>query len=135
MNPWMGALLAVLAIAVGYAGYGWQGVVLGVTVVVFWMLLQFSRTLRVMQRAGRAPKGSVDSAVRVHAKLRPGMTLLEVLGVTGSLGERQSPVEGGEDATGAGTKEEWWRWQDAGQVALVLHLRRGRLVDWQLVRP
>ena len=27
--------LAVLAVAAGYAGYGWQGVVLAVTVVVF----------------------------------------------------------------------------------------------------
>jgi hypothetical protein len=45
----VGWALAVAAVAAGYVGYGWPGVVLAVTVVVFWLLLQFSRALRVMR--------------------------------------------------------------------------------------
>ncbi len=90
MSKIVGWSLGALGIAAGYVGWGWPGVVLGVTVVVFWMLLQFSRSLRVLQRAGRAPVGHVDSAVMLHSRLRPGMTLLQVLTLTHSLGKRLS---------------------------------------------
>jgi hypothetical protein len=125
MNPWIGGLLAAIVVGVGYARFGWQGLLFGITVVVFWLLLQFSRTLRVMQKAAEAPKGRIDSAVRVHAKLKPGLRLLEILPITGSLGVR----------AGAEGDEEHWVWTDEGEARLTLRLRRGRLVDWQLQRP
>jgi hypothetical protein len=125
MNPWIGGLLAALVVTIGYAQYGWQGLLFGLTVVVFWLLLQFSRTLRILQKAGRAPKGRIDSAVRLHAKLKPGMRLLDILPVAGSLGERV----GGEGA------EEQWAWIDEGDARVVVRLQRGRVVDWQLQRP
>jgi hypothetical protein len=46
-------------------------VVLAVTVVVFWLLLQFSRALRVMRRPPARPVGTVPNAVMLHARLRP----------------------------------------------------------------
>lgn len=125
MNPYIGTALALLALGVGWQQYGWQGLLFAVTVIVFWLLLQFSRTLRVMQRAGQAPKGRIDSAVRVQAKLRRGMPLLEVLQLTGSLGERESSAGG----------RETWVWTDAGDIRLSLALERGKLVDWSLQRP
>lgn len=125
MNPWIGSALAALAVAVGWQQYGWQGLLFAVTIIVFWLLLQFSRTLRVMQRAGQAPKGRIDSAVRVQAKLRRGMPLLEVLQVAGSLGERAGPAE----------HQERWVWTDAGEVRLTLDFERGRLATWALQRP
>ena len=125
MNPWIGGLLAVIVVTLGYSQYGWQGLLFGLTVVVFWLLLQFSRTIRVMQKAGQAPKGRIDSAVRVHAKLKPGMRMLDILPLTGSLGDRV----GGDGA------EERWAWTDEGDARLVLRMRSGRLVDWQLQRP
>ena len=84
----IGWALAVAAVAVGYAGYGWRGVLLAVTVVVFWLLLQFSRALRVMQLAAQAPVGQVPSAVMLHAKLHPGMPLMAVIKLTRSLGRK-----------------------------------------------
>jgi hypothetical protein len=71
VNPVIGWSLAVLAVAVGYAGYGWKGVVLAFSVVVFWLLLQFSRACAPCARPPAAPKGSVDNAVMLHARLRP----------------------------------------------------------------
>ena len=121
----VGTHLAVIVVTLGYSQYGWQGLLFGITVVVFWLLLQFSRTMRVMQKAGQAPKGRTDSAVRVHAKLKPGMRMLDILPITGSLGER----EGGEGG------EERWVWTDQGDVRILLRMRHGRLVDWGLKRP
>ncbi|MFZ5542696.1 MAG: hypothetical protein ACOZJZ_04000 [Pseudomonadota bacterium] len=127
MNPWIGWALAVAAIAVGYVQYGWQGALFGITLVVFWMLLQFNRAMRVMRSAAARPKGHVDSAVMLHAKLKPGMRMLEVLALTRSLGERV------EVDAGAPTQERW-RWADAGGDAVEITLRDGRCAEWRLLR-
>jgi hypothetical protein len=60
MDGRWGWLLATAAVAVGAWQWGWRGALLGLTVVVFWLLLQFSRSLRVLREAGAAPKGSVE---------------------------------------------------------------------------
>ena len=126
VSPWLGWLLAVAGLAAGYRAYGGPGVVLAATIVVFWLLLQFSRALRTLRAASAEPVGSLDSAVMLHAKLRPGMTLPQVLAVTGSLGEKTE--------TRSANSEESWRWRDAGGSAVTVHLRHGRVVDWSLVR-
>jgi hypothetical protein len=123
MNATVGWSLALLAVVAGYLGDGWRGVLLAVTVVVFWLLLQFSRSLRVMQRAGKRPIGQIDSAVMLVARLHAGMTLLQVLPLTGSLGKR---VDGSTDR---------WAWTDAGGARAVLEFERGRLARWSLERP
>jgi hypothetical protein len=122
MNAGLGWSLAALGIAAGYVGWGWPGVVLGVTVMVFWLLLQFSRSLRVLKRAAGNPVGHVDSAVMLHSKLKAGMTLLQVLVLTRSLGTRLS-----EDP-------ERWGWADPGGARLSLEFAAGKLHSWQLVR-
>jgi hypothetical protein len=124
MNAILGWALAVAALLAGWAAYGAPGVALAVTVIVFWLLLQFNRAVRVMQRAGTAPKGRVDSAVMLHAKLRAGMTLMEVLPLAGSLGEVV-----GEPAA------ETFCWCDASGRRLDAQFSNGRLVSWQLGEP
>jgi hypothetical protein len=80
---WAGAAVGV---AVCGWRWGWPGVLLGTGMVVFWLLLQFSRALRALQAAGRAPVGTVPNAVMLHARLRAGMKLVQILPLTGSLG-------------------------------------------------
>jgi uncharacterized protein (DUF58 family) len=123
VSPVVGWTLAVLAVVVGYASYGWPGALLGVTVIVFWLLLQFSRVMRVMRSAARSPVGHVPSAVMFNARLRAGMRLIEVVQLTRSLGERVSEAP------------EVWRWTDAGGAAVALTFERGRLAQWALSRP
>ena len=122
MNPIIGWALAALGIAAGYVGGGWCGVVLGFTVMVFWLLLQFSRSLRVLKQAAGAPVGHVDSAVMVHSRLKAGMTLSQVLPLTRSLGTRlaESP--------------ERWGWADPGGARISLQFERGKLQSWRLSR-
>lgn len=121
---WFAWMLAVAAIGAGYASYGWPGVALAGTVIVFWLLLDFSRAMRAMRRAATAPKGSVPSAVMLSTRLRPGMTMTDVLALTGSLGEPAS-----------GSAEERYRWTDAGGSAVVVTFAGGRLQSFSLQRP
>ena len=99
---------------------------LAVTVIVFWMLLRFSRTLRVMRRAADRPVGQVASAVMLHNRLRERMTMAQVLALTGSLGERRPPADGAEES---------WRWRDAGSDAVTVHVAGGRIRHWTLRAP
>lgn len=123
MNGPLGWALAVLAVAAGYAGWGWPGVALAITVVVFWMLLQFSRVMRVLRQAGTAPVGHVASAVMLQARLAAGMRMVDVLPLTRSLGQRVSDTP------------EVWRWADDSGAAVELEFSpRGRLARWALRR-
>jgi hypothetical protein len=119
----VGWMLAGLALVVGWIGWRWQGVVLAVTVIAFWLTLQFSRAMRVMRRASSTPVGYVDSAVMLNARLRRGMALWEVITLARSLGR---PVERDADR---------FVWSDPGGAEVRIVMRRGRLREWELVRP
>lgn len=128
MNPILGWALAALFTALAWYQYGWPGVLFAVSVVVFWLLLQFSRAMRAMKLAGQAPVGRIDSAVMLHAKLRPGMTMLQVIGLTRSLGRRL-------EADGTAKDADDWAWSDEGGSEVRLHFTDGKLARYELVRP
>lgn len=115
MNPLIGWGLALAAFVAGWMGWGWRGVALAFTATVFWLLLQFSRSLRVLRQAGRRPVGTIDNAVMLHARLRPGMRLLEILPLTGSLGQKVTD------------EPETWLWTDEGGDRVRVELRGGRV--------
>lgn len=123
MNPWVGWLLAIAALLAGWQIYGWPGVVLAFTIIVFWLLLQFSRIARVMRQAGKAPVGHIDSAVMLNAKLAADKPLLDVLRLTKSLGRKVA-----EDP-------ETFVWTDPGGASVRVLLKDGRVGSWQLERP
>lgn len=123
MNAKLGWTLAVLAVALGYLQYGWQGVLLAVSGIVFWLLMQFTRALRVMRVAGSAPVGTVPSAVMLHAGLKQGQRLMDVILLTRSLGHK------------LGDDPETWRWQDESGASVVVELVDGRVTTWTLRRP
>jgi Flp pilus assembly protein TadB len=118
----IGWALAVAAVAVGYAGYGWRGVLLAVSVIVFWLLLQFSRALRVMRLAAQAPVGQVPSAVMLHAKLQPGMPLMDVVKLTRSLGRKVRD------------EPETFAWRDESGAEVEIEFDGGRCKVWRLTR-
>jgi hypothetical protein len=118
--------LAVAAVAMGHILYGWPGVFLAFTMIVFWLLLQFSRALRVMRAAATNPVASVDSALMAHTRIQRGMKMLAVLRETKSLGQRLPHASPG--------AQESWEWRDRGGDALVVDFVRGRCVGAALVR-
>ena len=120
MNPWIGAGLALLALILGGALLGWQGAIFATTGIVFWLLLQISRLMRVMKMAGAAPLGSVANAVMLASRLHTGMKLVDLIALAGSLGVKQAP--------------ETYRWRDAGGDAVEVVLKKGKLAEWRLIR-
>ena len=68
-------ILGVAVVAIAWRAYGWPGVAMAVSGIVMWMLLHFTRMMKVLQRASNRPVGYCDSAVMLNAKLRPNLTL------------------------------------------------------------
>lgn len=106
--------------------FGWQGFALVATGLSMWLLMHFTRTLRVLKRAAKRPIGYVDSAVMLGAKLKPGMNLLQVIALTRSLGQ---PVS--EQAA----QPEIFVWRDAGDVQVTCTFTLGKLTQHALLRP
>lgn len=123
MTPWAGWALAAAALAAGWFGYGPRGVALAVSVIAFWLLLQFTRLVRVMRSAAESPVGHVPSAVMLNAKLHAGLPMAKIVALTKSLGQR-------DDAS-----QEVYTWADAGGAAVRVTFANGRCARWVLTRP
>lgn len=123
MGAVLGWTMAVAGIALGYAVYGWPGVAMAISLVVFWLLLQFSRAMRVMRIAGQGPKGLVPSAVMLHAQLKKGQRLMSVILLTKSLGDKLADTP------------ETYAWRDEGGARVTVVLHDGLVTDWTLERP
>ena len=122
MTSKLGWVLAALAFAAGWWVYRWQGLLMAATVTVFWLLLQFSRALRVMKNAADSPVGHVASAVMFQSRLKPGLTMMQVIGLTKSLGRK------------LGDSGDVWRWADAGGTEVEVVFHDGLCQRWQLRR-
>ncbi len=122
MNSTIGWLLAAIALFLGWRTYGAVGIAMALSVVVFWLLLQYSQALRVMRRAGESPIGHIDSAVMLNAKLKRGMPLLRLVALSRSLGRK------------VGDAPERYEWADPGGSVVAVVLDRGRVASWELRR-
>ena len=123
MNPVVGWGLAFVALGAGWFGYGWPGLALAFTVIVFWLLIQFNRSVRVMRDASQSPVGHVPSAVMLHSKLRTGLPMLQIVKLTKSLGKRISE------------SPEVWTWADDSGAELRIVFDKGSCSSWTLNRP
>ena len=123
MNPSLNnGLLAGGAVLAGWWFWGWQGLLMAASVIAFWLVLQFTRALRVLRHASQRPVGHVDSAVMLQSRLEHGMNRQELIALTGSLGTKLGELDD-------------WQWSDPGGNTVVVHLRRGMVVRWSLARP
>ena len=122
MNRSLGWLLTAVALFAGWRAYGGPGLVLAVTLIVFWLVLQFNRALRVMKNATGAPVGRVESAVMLHSRLHRGMPMVQVVTLTRSLGRKLT------------TGPDTWAWGDAGGAKVTLVFDGGKLTQWTLGR-
>ncbi len=123
----IGVLLGAVLLGAGAWRAGrWHGLALLGSALVLWFLLYYARLLAVMKRANERPLGYTDSAVMLNAKLQARRSLLHVLAMTRSLGERLSPPD---------VQPEVYQWSDAGQARVIATFEGGRLVRWRLERP
>jgi hypothetical protein len=119
-------IAGVAVVALAWRFYGWAGVAAAAAAIVMWVLLNFTRMMRVLTRAANRPIGHVDSAVMLNAKLAPGMTLMHVIAMTRSLGALQSPKD---------TQPEIFRWTDASESHVTCTFAQGKLTHHALQRP
>ena len=119
-------ILGVVVVVGAWRAAGWPGVALAAGAIVMWMLLHFTRMMKVLQRASNRPVGWVDSAVMLNAKLRPGVNMLHVVAMTRALGEQLSPKD---------EQPEVFRWTDGSASHVTCTFDNGKLAKWELVRP
>ena len=112
--------------ALAWRTYGWQGVLVVVSVLVFGILLHFSRMMQVLKRAANRPIGYVDSAVMLNAKLKTGATLLHVVAMTRALGLLK---------TAKGEQPEVFEWKDDSHSVVTCTFVGGKLSHHELLRP
>lgn len=119
-------VIGILLVALGWRLHGWGGVALVVGAIVMWVLMQYTRIIKVLQRAAQRPVGYCDNAVMLHSRLKKGVNLLRVVALAGSLGEQLSPKE---------TQPEVFRWTDGAASSVTCEFAAGKLVKWELHRP
>jgi hypothetical protein len=119
---WVGWALALAAVAGASVTNGWRGALMALSVVAFWLLLQFSRSVRILRQVAGRPVGEVPSAVMLHARVHSGMRLPDILPITRSLGQT------------AEADPETFTWTDAGGDAVRIEFRQGRVFAWHLQR-
>jgi hypothetical protein len=117
----LNGLLAGCAVLVGWWTYGWRGLVLALTVIAFWLLLEFNRTMRLMQNAAKRPMGHIDSVVMMQSKMTHGLNMQEVIRLAGSLGLKYGD-------------QDDWQWTDPAGHQIVVSFRRGVVVRWAIAR-
>jgi hypothetical protein len=120
--PIVGAAMVVIA----WQAYGWPGAALAGGALVMYLLLHFNRMMHVLRKAANRPKGYVGSAVMLNAKLKPGVNLLHVMAMTGSIGELVSAE---------GEQPEVFRWTDGSESQVTCEFKNGKLEKWTLYRP
>ena len=127
LTPRLRALLfPALAIALSYAAwrsYGLPGLLLAVLMLGFWSLLHFTKLMRLLRTVAGRPMGRTRDAAALHAKLKPGMAMVDVMRLTLSIGLLRTPPE---------TDPEERQWADDQGQALVGRFEGGRLVSCRL---
>ncbi len=111
--------VAVLALLWGaWTRFGAQGLLLALSALSFWLLLQFTRVMNLMKVLATHPKGHVRDALALHRQVREGMRLIDVSRLTWSLGEPLSEP---------GAQPEVFRWTDERGASLTCEFVDGRL--------
>jgi hypothetical protein len=126
-RQWFAGIAIGIFVAGGWTAWGWGGVAFAAGGLMLYVLLSFTRTMGVLKRAAKAPKGWCPSAVMLNAALQPGMSLLDIIGRTGALGDEVQALDA--------QQREVWRWTDNGGAWVECTLRDGKLENHRFERP
>jgi hypothetical protein len=119
-------LFPALSLALSYAAwrsYGAQGLLLAVLMLSFWLMLHFTKLMRLLRTVARRPMGRVNSATALLARLKPGMAMVDVIRLTLSIGALRTPPD---------TEPEERHWADDTGQAVSCRFEHGRLASFQL---
>ena len=119
-------LVIIGGAALAYRSYGWAGIAVIATFLVFGILLHFTRLMAILKRAANRPIGHVDSAVMLNAKLKPGATLMHVVAMTRALGLLKSAKD---------AQPEVFEWRDGTDSTVTCTFVGGKLASHVMHRP
>jgi len=122
-------LFHALSLALIYAAwlsYGGQGVLLAAVMLSFWVLLHFTKIMRLLRAAAKQPLGYCRDCRALGSKLSAGMPLYKVVQHSHSLGYRQDS----DDPT-----IDRFVWEDPQGWRIDVALQHGRLTEWTLHAP
>ncbi len=127
MPPRLRALLfPAMAVALSYAAwrsYGVPGLLLAVLMLSFWLLLHFTKLMRLLRTVAARPMGRTSDAEALRTRLKPGMAMVDVIRLTLSIGQLRTPPD---------TEPEERHWLDDTGQAVVCRFEHGRLVSFRL---
>lgn len=136
MSARLGWALAAVAALLGWHQAGGLGLAAVFSATVFWLLLQWARSLRVLRTLAGQPKGRVADAAKLAAGLCAQLPALELYGRAQALGVPQAAWPGeGPPAAPPAPGEGVMRWTDPQGRCLWAELREGRLQRWRLDDP
>lgn len=115
---WLFPALGLTLCFAAWRSYSWPGLALAASMLSFWVLLQFTRLMRLLRTVADRPLAQVPDARALQPKLDKGMAMGEVLRLTGCLGRRRSPED---------TQPETFEWSDDQGFALLATFKNGRL--------
>lgn len=120
-------LFPALALAIAFAAwqsYGAKGLILAALMISFWVLLHFTKLMRLLRAAAKRPVGHVRDARALHRHLRPGQPLVDVVRFTQSLGQLRSE---------AGQEPQRMEWGDEQGHVVTCTFSHGRLEAFELL--
>lgn len=126
LSKYLAPITLITLVSWAWQSAGWEGIVMTVTGLVMWLLMYFTNIMVIMRRARNSPVGYVSSAVMFQSKLQEGMTHLNVIGLSRSLGERLSAQD--EDP-------EVFLWKDSNDNRVTVTFVSGKVQSWEFKRP
>ena len=128
LRPFLFPALAVAIAVAAWQNYGWKGLILAALMISFWLLLHFTKLMRLLQAAARRPMGHVRHARVLHDHLKKDMPLVDVVRRTQSLGLRHTEPD---------RDPEVLEWADEQGDAVVCTFSQGRLqsFEWRPATP
>ena len=119
-------LFPAMAAALAYAAwrsYSWPGLILALLMLSFWLLLHFTKLMRLLRTVANRPLGRVRDAGALAKRLKPGMPLVDVMRLTLSIGALRSVPD-------ADPEVRTWS-DDTGHTA-ICSFEQGRLVSFRV---
>jgi len=128
-QPLVGRILVASFIVLASWLYGWQGFIASITFWVFWLILQFNQTVRMLKVLSERPAGVVSSVPKLANQLRKGMSMLEIVKHSQCLGAATNVPELPPQALMA---EQIWQWRDSTGMQIKIYTYRECCLYWEV---
>ena len=123
LRTWLFPAMAAALAYAAWRSYSWPGLILALLMLSFWLLLHFTKLMRLLRTVANRPLGRVRDVGAMAKRLKPGMPLVDVMRLTLSIGALRSAPD---------TDSELRTWSDDAGRTAICHFEQGRLVSFRV---